>query len=284
MNAPRLFFLALGLLLPLGTPLLPGPSGTFNALAASPEQEAEAAIFPFLDVFASPPSGTAHAFLIKGRVESIGALSFASAPPSFELAVEPPGRLRLQFPLGTTQIVACRDQQNLWASPATDLQPYLNALPPSSKSPKSSQTSFPKNSQPLNDLRLPFSGRQLELFPALLQIVPKGPASLENVPCEVVDVRLLPQLAKLLPPETEGWALRLWLSPQKRPVRLGLQHPYGSAVLRIDHVQFSTSLPPEIWKPTADAVGVPASRFQALIQNLSRPSDAKAPTSPRTGP
>jgi hypothetical protein len=263
----------LGLLGFLGIDALLEPS---LLRAASPEQEAEAAILPFLDVFASPPSGSAQAFLIKGRVESLGALSFGSNPPAFELAVEPPSRMRLQFPLGNTSFVACRNHQTLWAAPGSDLQPYLDALPLPAN-PKAAQN------QALRDLRLPFSGRQLELFPALLQIVPKGTSTLETIPCEVVDVRILPQLAKLLPPEAEGWALRLWMSPQKRPVRLGLQHPLGSAVLRIDHVQFSTSLPAELWRPTPEAVAIPASRFQALLQNLGRPPASKPSAPPRTG-
>jgi hypothetical protein len=256
-----------------------------RAFAASPEQEAESALLPFLDVFASPPAGSAHAFLLKGRVESIGSLSFASAPPAFELAVEPPGRLRLQFPLGGSSIIACRNQQQLWASPGQDVQPYLDALASTTARPAGPEASsrsvspLPPSSpqKALPDLRLPFSGRQLEILPALLQIQPKGRSPLENVACDVVDIRLLPQLAKLLPSEVEGWALRLWLSPQKRPVRIGLQHPLGSAVLRIDHVQFSTSLPSELWQPGADAVSLPASRFEALLKNISRPSETKSP-------
>ncbi len=235
---------------------------------SSPDQDAHATLMPFLDALAQPPSGAARAFQIHGRVEAVAGVSFDREQPQFELAVEAPGRMRLQFPLGNTLIVACRNQQRIWASPGAQIQALLAALPGPSKGVQ------------LRPIQIPFTGKQLEIIPSLLQIQSKGDSPLDGTPCRVVDIRLLPQLALLLPPNLEGWALRMWISPQNRPARLGIQRPGGSAVIRVDGVHFAPALPPELWQAPADAVEIPAARLQALLDLLGQ-SWPKAAAGPR---
>lgn len=238
--------------------LLLNSTGANASPASSPEQDTQAALLPFLDALASPPSGTAHAFQIRGRVEAVAGISFPKEQPQFELAVEAPGRMRLQFPIGQTLVVACRNGQRLWASPGAQIQALLSALPASGKNVS------------LVPIQIPFSGKQLEILPALLQILPKGDSPLDGTPCRVVDIRILPQIAMLLPPDLDGWALRMWISQQNRPVRLGVQRPGGSAVIRVDDVQFAATLPAELWQAPDDAVEIPAAKLQALLNSFGQ--------------
>ena len=221
---------------------------------------------PFLDALANPPSGPNRAFLIKGRVESISGFPLLGLMPPFELAVEPPNRLRIQFPLADTTVTACRNGQKIWAAPGSQIEAALSMLP---QSPKPNAPNTPKlDVLPL--LQIPFSGKQLELFPTLLQILPKGTAPFEGVSCNIVDVRLLPQLSQLLPANLDGWAMRMWISPQGKPVRLGIQRPGGSAVIRIDQIHFAPSLQPEIWTPSPSAIDIPLARLQALLNAFGK--------------
>lgn len=239
-------FLSLHLLLSLSAP------------AAQPEQDAEACIMPFLDVLANPPSGGARAFQIRGRVESVAGIQFENELPPFELSLQAPNRLKLQFPLGKTEVVVCRNDQQVWVSPSVELGPLFEKLPPARKDLR------------LPPMQLPLSGQQILLLPALLQIVSKGESPFEGVNCRVVDIRITPQLARLISPDAEKTALRLWLSPQNKPVRLGIQSPGVSAVVRIDHLQFAANFPENLFAPNSAAMEVPVSRLQTMLETFGK--------------
>lgn len=257
MNTPYFFapaaraFLACIALHTLGTALQP-----LSADAASAEQQAESAIMPFLDVLASPPSGAARSVQMRGRLESLNNQSFPQNQPSFDFALQPPGALRLSFPSGENQITACRDGQKAWAAPASLLKPILERL------------NVSKQKKEFPPMEIPFSGKQLGLLPVLLEIQDKGPAPLEGVNCRVLDVRMQPEIAQLMPAEAKGWALRLWLNPEGRPARAGIRGPSSSAVVRIDSLHFSPKLPAQTWAPPADAVALTPGQFEALAGEL----------------
>ncbi|MEK0446977.1 MAG: hypothetical protein RLZZ399_2298 [Verrucomicrobiota bacterium] len=246
----------------------PGVAAPPNPAAPSPEQDAQSAILPFLDALASPPSGSARAFQITGRVEALAGHSFGTDFPPFDLSVEAPGRMRVQFPHGQNSVTACRNGQKLWASPAATVRELL------ARQPQGSQNLT------LPPIQLPFSGTQLALFPALLQVDAKGEAPFGGVPCRVIDVRLLPQLARLLPSDLDGWAMRLWINPQNRPARVGIQRPGASAVLQIESIRFAANLPAETWQPPADAMEVPPSKLAFLFESLGQRKAVRPPSTP----
>lgn len=264
-------FLAAGLTLGV----LSWTSGPLPAQSQSPEQDAEAALMPFLDVLANPPSGKSRAFRIRGRVESIGPLSFvpqgtdpANLPaegiknlPGFDFALQPPDRMRISVPVGDTLVTGCRSQQKLWASPGGRVQPLLEALKASPR-PGRNERSV------LQPIRLPFSGRQLAMLPLLLEVQGRGQASLDQNPARVLDVRIQPDIARMLPHEVKNWALRLWLNAQGRPARLGIQTPDGKAVIRIEQIDFSAGFPEQLWSVPEDAIALTPAEFEDIARSI----------------
>jgi hypothetical protein len=242
--------------------LLGGPK---TAPAVEPREQAEAVLMPFLDVLASPPAGEARAFRVQGRLESLNAPTASlqpgqtqAVPLTFDFALHPPGRMRLSFPSAGGQITACRNGQRAWISPAEAIRPLLEQLPPAQK----------QRSMQFPPIELPFSGRQLALLPALLEVQDKGTSPLDGAPCRILDVRMQPEIGSLMPAEAKGWALRLWVNPAGRPARAGIQGPGTSAVLRFDSVQFSAQLPAGLWEVPADSAPVTPAQFDALVAML----------------
>jgi hypothetical protein len=255
------------LLLTLCAPLL---------TAGTPEQDAEAALMPFLDVLANPPSGKARAFRIRGRVESLGPLSFVPqgadasslAPetlknlPAFDFALQPPDRMRISVPLGDFSVTGCRNQQKLWATPGAQVQPLLQML-------KGQTRPRPHERSVLQPIRIPFSGKQLAMLPILLEVQSRGQSALDQTPSRVLDVRVQPDIGKLLPQEIGSWALRLWLNAQGRPARLGVQAPGGRAVVRIENIDLSPGFPDSFWMQPEDGVGLTPAEFEDIARSIS---------------
>lgn len=253
------FFRRPSLLLLVALPAL--FSATHSLAAAEAREQAEAVLMPFLDVLASPPAGDAHAFRVQGRLESLNAPPSAAppaTPQSFDLALQPPGRLRLTFPSNGVQITACRNGQRAWVAPAEAIRPLLAQIPNSQR----------QRSMQFPPMEIPFSGRQLALLPALLEVQDKGSSPLDGAPCRILDVRMQPEIGNLMPAEAKGWALRLWVNAAGRPARAGIQGPGTSAVLRFDSVQFSPQLSPALWEAPADAAPVTPAEFDALLALL----------------
>jgi hypothetical protein len=117
-------------------------------------------------------------------------------------------------------------------------------------------------------MEIPFSGRQLGMLPVLLEVQDKGPSPLDGINCRILDVRMQPEIAQIMPAEARGWALRLWINPQGRPARAGIRGPSSSAVVRIDSLQFVPKLPPQTWTPPNDAIQLTPAQFEALAGDL----------------
>ena len=232
--------------------------------ASAASRQAEDALMPFLDVLTNPPAGQARCFRVQGRLESIGTQIFDPESAAFEFALQPPAKLRVSVPFQGASVTLCRTGQGGWAAPATLLRPLLAQLP-SSKTKKE----FPP-------MELPFSGKQLSMLPALLEVLDKGTTPLGDTSCRVWDVRVRPDIARLLPPEAGAWALRLWLNPAGRPVRAGFQGPDKSAVFRLEHLQFAPQLAPETWTPASDSVQLSPADFDCLATLLLEPKLRKS--------
>lgn len=208
--------------------------------AATPQEQAEAVLLPFLDLLTTPPSGEARACMLQCRVESLGDTRFPEGQlPQLEFALHPPGKLLLKFRTSDADFAACRDGQKAWIAPGSVLPS------PEGRSTATEQT-FPP-------MQLPFSGKQLAILPVLLEVSDKGTAPLESAACRVLDVRTRPEISRLLPPEASNWSARLWISPEGKPLRAGLRLPKNSLVLRIDTLNFTKELPSSIWTPPSNA-------------------------------
>jgi hypothetical protein len=243
-----------------------------TAPAVEAREQAEAVLMPFLDVLASPPAGEARAFRVQGRLESFNSTPLQRAAPpdsqnprTFDFALQPPGRLRLNFPYAAGQVTACRNGQRAWIAPAASIRPLLDQLPQSQR----------QRSMQFPPMELPFSGRQLALLPALLEVQDKGNSPLDGAPCRILDVRMQPEIGGLMPAEARGWALRLWVNPAGRPARAGIQGPGTSAVVRFDSVQFSAQLPPALWDAPPDSASLTPAEFDAVVALLMKNSQQR---------
>lgn len=231
-------------------------SASNTAGAVPPEQQAEKALMPFLDLLASPPAGDARACRLLCRVESLGDVQFSPEnSPSLEFAIQPPGRLLIKIQNGPAEFTACRDGQKAWIAPGTLLDNILRGEAPSK------DKEFPP-------LQLPLSGKQLNILPVLLEVQDKGSSPLDGVTCRVLDVRLRPEIAGLLPPEASQWSTRLWLDNLGKPVRAGVRLPKTSLVFRVDKLDFSKELPASLWASPADARRVTPGDFEKAATRL----------------
>jgi hypothetical protein len=240
------------------------PAYPLKSPAATPEQLAEAALLPFLDVLCSPPANDARAFRVQGKLESISTLQFeANNLPEFDFAIQPAGRMRLSFPIGGTTVTACRDGQKAWAAPGQLLGPLLENLP--------SQ----ENKKIFQPLQLPFSGKQLGLLPVLLEVQDKGSAPLDGANCRVLDVRVRPEISRLLPSEAAAWSVRLWLTADGALKRAGIRTPEGSAVLRIDQIRFLPELPASLWSQPEDAKAMTPAAFEKIAARILQSNSSR---------
>jgi hypothetical protein len=121
----------------------------------------------------------------------------------------------------------------------------------------------------LQPIRIPFSGKQLAMLPILLEVQSRGQSALDQTPSRVLDVRVQPDIGKLLPQEIGSWALRLWLNAQGRPARLGVQAPGGRAVVRIENIDLSPGFPDSFWMQPEDGVGLTPAEFEDIARSIS---------------
>ena len=227
---------------------------TPSAIAATPDEQANAVLLPFLDLLTAPPAGDARACRMSFRVEALGETRFPEGQlPTLEFALQPPEKLLLKLNSQDTSFSACRDGQKAWVTPAA-------ALPPDG-SPSSPDKTFPP-------LQLPFSGKQLGILPVLLEVLDKGTAPLDTTACRVLDVRTRPEISRLLPPEVSNWSVRLWLNPEGKPLRAGVRLPKHSIVLRVDKLDFSKDLPASLWTQPPGARLVTPGDFEKATERL----------------
>jgi hypothetical protein len=119
-------------------------------------------------------------------------------------------------------------------------------------------------------MQIPFSGKHLAMLPVLLDVQSRGQMPLDGVSSRVLDIRIQPDIARMLPADVKAWAMRLWLNAQGRPARIGLQGPDGNAVLRVDHIQFAPQFSDSTWAPPADAVTLTPAEFEDIAHSLSK--------------
>jgi hypothetical protein len=225
-----------------------------SAMAASPDEQANAVLLPFLDLLTAPPAGEARACRLLCRVEALGETKFTEGPmPTLEFALQPPEKFLLKLNSQDSNFAACRDGQKAWVTPSP-------VFPDGGTSSPSNKT-FPP-------IQLPFSGKQLGILPVLLEVLDKGTAPLDSTACRVLDVRTRPEISRLLPPEVSNWSVRLWLNPEGKPLRAGVRLPKHSIVLRVDKMDFSTELPASIWAQPSGARVVTPGDFEKVTERL----------------
>jgi hypothetical protein len=223
-------------------------------------------LMPFANVFVKNTKNPNRALQLSGRVELMTGLPPALVGSRAELALEYPDKLRIRAPVLGEEVTICRRGQEVWAYPGSRVKALLEAANAGKKLPK------PDPKAQLPPFALPVPESQLVLLPALFQVKDVGAEELDGAACRVMDLFLMPELAKSLP--RKDWAARVWVRDDKTPGRLSIARPDWQFAFRFERVTFSKKLPPETWKPTAeeaaDVLKLDPARYTQLIEALMK--------------
>ena len=213
---------------------------------------------PFEKLFARE-AGAAHPAAVADLALAEMTGASAAMPPGslFHAALQTPDKVFVSGPVFGEQIAACRDGSDLWAFPGAQIAAILGSAgaPP----PHASKLV-------LGDIVLPIPQKQLVFLPVLFQVRDAGDEVVDNEPCRVLDVTLMPQLAVSL--KAVDWSARVWVRPDYKPARLELSRPGWRIALLFKKIDFVPALPPSTWQPApeqkSDVVHLTAAELMQL--------------------
>jgi hypothetical protein len=82
----------------------------------------------------------------------------------------------------------------------------------------------------------------------------------------------MPELAKSL--REKDWAARVWVRGDGLPARLSVARTGWQMAVRFERLEFSKTLPPETWHPTAEQAGdilrLDAARYGQLMDAIMK--------------
>jgi hypothetical protein len=218
-------------------------------------------LMPFINVFAKNTSNPNRAVSFTLKLEQMTDLPAALVGSQAEVAVEYPDKMRLRAPILGEDVTVCRHGDELWAYPGSKVDAMLKAAAEQKKLPKVN----PKFR--LEPFSLPIPEKELVFLPALFQTKDVGSEPLDGVDCRVLDVYLMPALAKSL--KVQNWGARVWIQPDAKPARISVAKPGWMVVVRFDQLQFVPKLPESTWEPTsdqaADVLKLDVVQFQQLL-------------------
>jgi hypothetical protein len=242
--------------------------------APPPLQDAARTLLPILDLFANPPAAKSRSLTLKAEIEALGATQFQHPRPSFEIVLAPPKKAVFSTKTTILPLQIGRDDNTLWAAPASLVQPLVNALESPSQVAPPKRTDLPMLVRPM---QIPVPGKILGLLPMLFDAKDSGKADFLGKTARLVDVRVMPELAQLLGPELTTSSLRLWLDDESgTPVRVGGRFQKESAVIRIQSLQFSPDVAPIATNRPENAITIQPHHLNA-ISALLRGENPKRP-------
>ena len=101
----------------------------------------------------------------------------------------------------------------------------------------------------LPSFRLPLTEKQLVFLPILFQVQDAGSADVAGESCRVLDLVLMPELARAL--KAQDWTARLWVLPGLRIAKVTLvRGDKWHAVISIKKLEYAPALPDETWQPS----------------------------------
>lgn len=221
-------------------------------------------LMPFANVFAKNTKNPNRAMQLTGRLELLTGMPPALAGARAELTLQYPDKLRLRAPVLGEELTICRHGQEVWVHPGTKAAALLDGATAGKKLPK------PGPNAQLPPFALPVPEKQLALLPVLFHVKDAGAEPLDGEACRVLDLFLMPELARSLR-ETDS-AARVWVRDDGKPARLSVARNGWQIAVRFERVEFSKSLPPETWQPTAgqaaDVLQLDAARYGQLLGAL----------------
>jgi len=218
-------------------------------------------LLPFVNVFAKSTTNPNRAVSFTLKLEQMTDLPSELIGSQAEVAVEYPDKLRLHAPILGEDVTVCRNGQELWAYPGSKVEEMLKAAGAKKKLPRVDAN------YRLQPFSLPVPEKELVFLPVLFQAKDVGSESLDGQPCRVLDVYLMPELARSL--KAQNWGARVWVLPDGKPARISVAKPGWMVVVHFDQLQFAPKLPESTWEPTseqsADVLKLDPARYQQLL-------------------
>jgi hypothetical protein len=246
-------------------------AGAVQAQQENPYDVLGKALVPIANVFT--PNGPNHALVLDAHLVEASKLPPELQGQAVHVALMAPDALLVQAPIAGENMAVCRDGDSLWATPGSKIQYLLNpAAPASGDATPGKKKKKHKNvaaDAVLAPLVLPFPQKDLVFLPILFQVADAGSESLAGAQCRVLDVQLMPQLAKSL--HAEDWTARVWISADYTIAKLKLTGPDWSGTVAIDKLALSPDLPEATFQPQGnDVLRLTAVQFLDLLSRLGR--------------
>ncbi len=235
--------------------------GSVARAAENPYDVLGKTIAPFLQVFAKDASN--HALSAEFSLVEMTGLSSEFAGAKASLQMETPDKIRLSSALLGVPASVCRNADEIWITPGVQLDALIR-----------SRGELPKldAKEKLGRIELPIPAQQLVLLPALLQVRDIGEAAVNGVNCRVLDVTLMPELAKSL--KVGQWAMRAWVRPDYTLARMTLAKQHWHLAVDFEKTEYAPRLPAATWQPSpeqaSDVLHLDAPRFKQLLEAAAR--------------
>jgi hypothetical protein len=200
---------------------------------------------PFTAIFSTSKTNASHTVKAELSVMELTGLPQGFAGTRVSLALSPPDKIRVSSQFMDQPCSICRNGQEIWALPGTEIGAMLGQTPSSAP---------PKSNIKLPDLALPIPEKEFVFLPALFEVGDGGDEPVNDVACRVLDVKLMAELARSL--NVTGWSARVWVNPAYKPVRVELNGPQWHGVINVEALDFPAALPADTWKPAPDETDI----------------------------
>jgi hypothetical protein len=229
------------------------------------------ALMPIANVFANPGDSSAdtppagHALVLDAHLVAVSKLPPALQGQAVHVALMTPDRVLVQAPIAGQMLTLCRDGDDLWATPGAQIQAFLDQA--GTIAPKKKKKA--KAAKLLGPLVLPVSQKELVFLPILFQVADAGNDTVAGQTCRVLDVQLMPQLAKSL--HAQDWTARVWIGADYGIVQIALTGPDWSGTVAVDKLAISPTLPDATFQPQGtDVLRLTAEQFLGLMGEVGR--------------
>ncbi len=258
-----------GILFAGGAPHVPAAAVSPSPTPA-PREVLRKTIEPIVDLFSRDPDGPNRAFALRIRVAEATnqPAELRGSTLLFRAQAAPDNRILFQFPALGTIVTICRQNQTVWASPASVLAPILQQAQ-AAKVSKADQ-------EPIAPLRLTIPTKLFWFLFRFLGVRDAGSEPLGAVPCRQLD---------LDPPDggkaTKDKYVRLWVRTDSYQLaRIDWQSSatdHGTLV--IEDAQLAASLPATDFQPDAaqraDLLEIPVARFRPFMKLLGQEEEKR---------
>lgn len=235
------------------TPFFGAPENRYDVVAKT--------ITPFLNIFAKEGKTANRALSAELVIEKMTGLAPEMGGAHAVIAIQSPDKLSLRGPVLDQHVTLCRNGKQIWAFPGAKLETLMNSMDLPEADPTFKLAPF----------QLPIPEKQLPLLSVLLQVVDVGQQTIGDQSCRVLDLTLMPELARAM--KATQWTMRLWIRPDYTPARIEFRKPKWHASVAVKSWRYLSSLPAETWEPTSEEAGdilrLTPARYKQLLDAVT---------------